>query len=113
MVKEKKVLAVVFSEEDLENKMKVLNAEGYSEKDIHIVAEDGDRLEAIESRTGAEGERVNSFKDKFKSFISGESSIREGVKSLGLNDQETERYTADIARGGILLYIEEDRTEIL
>lgn len=113
MDKEKNVLAVVFSEEELLRKIEALKAQGYKESDIHLVAQDGDRLDSIESRTGAEGEEVSSFKDKFKGFISGEGSVREGVKSLGLNDQETERYTADIAKGGILLYTEEERAGIL
>jgi len=89
MDKEKKVLAGVFSEEDLMRKIEGLKTQGYKENDIHLVAQDGERLDAIENRTGAEGEEVNSFKDKFKGFISGEGSVREGVKSLGLNDQVT------------------------
>ncbi|WP_422123791.1 general stress protein [Planococcus sp. X10-3] len=113
MDKDKRVLAIVFSDDDLMRKMEDLKNQGHSESDIHMVAKDSDRLEVIERQTGAEGERVNSFKDKFKSFVSGESSVREGVKSLGLNDQETERYTADIAKGGILLYIEEDHADSL
>lgn len=113
MNKEKNVLAVVFSEDDLMHKIDSLKQQGYSESDIHIVAEDSDRLDAIEQRTGAEGEKVNSFKDKFKGFISGEGSVREGIKSLGLSDKETERYTADVAKGGILLYTEEERDGIV
>ena len=113
MNNEKKVLAVVFSEEDLVAKIESLKTEGYSESDIHLVAQDGNRLDSLEKRTGAEGQEVNSFKDKFKGFISGEGSVREGVKSLGLDERETERYTADIAKGGILIYIEEERAGIL
>ncbi|HSJ37914.1 MAG TPA: general stress protein [Planococcus sp. (in: firmicutes)] len=113
MDKEKNVLAVVFSEDDLMRKIGDLKKQGYNENDIHLVAQDSDRLDSIENRTGVEGEEVNSFKDKFKGFISGEGSVREGVKSLGLSDKETERYTADIAKGGILLYIEEGRAGIL
>ncbi|TAA73219.1 general stress protein [Planococcus salinarum] len=113
MEKEKNVLAVVFSEEDLMHKIDDLKKQGYSESDIHLVAQDSDRLDSIENRTGAEGEKVNSFKDKFKGFISGEGSVREGIKSLGLNEEETERYTADVAKGGILLYTEEERAGIL
>lgn len=113
MNKEKNVLAVVFSEEDLIHKIDSLKQQGYSESDIHLVAQDGDRLDAIEKRTGAEGEKVDSFKDKFKGFISGEGSVREGIKSLGLSDKETEHYTADVAKGGILLYTEKDRDGIV
>lgn len=109
MENEKRVLAVVYSEEDLMNKMRALKGQGFEEGDIHVVTRDGDRLEAIEDRTGAEGTRVDSFKDKFKSYITGESSVREGVKSLGLSEDETERYTADLARGGFLLYTEGER----
>ncbi|WP_203332375.1 general stress protein [Planococcus beigongshangi] len=110
---EKKVLAVVFSEEDLNKKIETLKAEGYREQDLHLVAESSDRLASLENMTGAEGEEVNSFKDKFKGFITGEGSIREGVKSLGLDEQETERYTSDLAKGGILIYTETERQGIL
>lgn len=113
MGEEKNVLGVVYSKEDLMRKIEALKAQGYKETDIHLVAQDGELLDSIERQTGAEGEEVNSFKDRFKSFVSGESSVREGLKSLGLNDQETERYTSDIARGGILLYTEEERAGIL
>lgn len=113
MNNEKNVLAVVFTEEDLMRKIETLKTQGYKESDIHLVAQDSDRLDSLEERTGAEGEEINSFKDKFKGFISGEGSVREGVKSLGLSDQETERYTSDIAKGGILLYTEEERAGIL
>ena len=112
MENEKRVLAVVFSEKDLMNKVTDLKEQGFDECDIHVVTRDSDRLDEIEGRTGAEGKRVDSFKDKFKSFITGESSVREGVKTLGLSDQETERYTADLARGGILLYTEDENPEL-
>lgn len=109
----KKVLAVVFAEEDLTKKIAALKAEGYTEQDLHLVAQNSDRLESFENLTGAEGEQVNSFKDKFKGFVTGEGSVREGVKSLGFDEHETERYTADIAKGGILIYTEEERQGIL
>lgn len=107
MGKEKKVLAVVFSEEDLMRKIEDMKNQGLSESDLHLVSGDSELLDTLEHQLDAEGKRINTFKDKFKSYITGESSMREGVKSLGLNDQETERYTSDLAKGGILIYIED------
>lgn len=107
MANDKKVLAVVFSENDLIHKIEDLKNQGYEENDLHILAQDLDRLNDIENGTDIELQQAGSFKDKFKGFITGEGSVLGAVKSLDLSKEETERYTADLAKGGILIYTNE------
>ena len=109
MDSDKKVLAVVFSESDLQKKVEDLKGAGYQERDLHIIAKDVKHFDNY----AFDKKEVNSFADKFKGFISGESGVREGVKSLGLLESETERYTADLAKGGILIYKEEDNETVI
>jgi len=107
MATDKKVLAVVFSETDLIHKLEDLKKDGYGEKDLHLLAQDSDRLDDIDNGSDIDVQKAGSFKDKFKGFITGEGSVRGGVKSLDLSEEETKRYTADLANGGILIYADE------
>lgn len=109
MSSHKTVLAVVFSESDLLKKIEDLKSAGYKEQDLHIMAKDTDHFEGYK----LDKKEVDTFADKFKGFISGDSGVREGVKSLNLSETETERYTADLAKGGILLYKDEENETIL
>lgn len=109
MNSDKKVLAVVFSESDLINKIEDLKSAGYKEQDLHIMAKNVEHFEHY----AFDKKEVDTFSDKFKGFISGDNGTREGVKSLKLSDSETERYTADLAKGGILLYADEKDKTIL
>ncbi|ANU27715.1 general stress protein [Planococcus versutus] len=105
----KKVVAVVFSETDLQKKLQELKNNGYKEQDFHIMAKDTGHFKDY----GFDRTEVDTFTDKFKGFVSGDSGVYEGVKSLNLSDEETERYTADLAKGGILLYEDEDEKTIM
>lgn len=105
----KKVLAVVFSETDLLNKIDRLKNQGYKEQDLHIMAKDTQHFEGY----AFEKTEVDTFTDKFKGFISGDSGVREGVKSLNLSEEETERYTADLAKGGVIVYEDEDEKTVM
>ena len=109
MSSHKTVLAVVFSESDLLKKIEDLKSAGYKEQDLHIMAKDTYHFEGYK----LDKKEVDTFADKFKGFISGDSGVREGVKSLNLSETETERYTADLAKGGILLYKDEENETIL
>ncbi|MCJ1906968.1 general stress protein [Planococcus ruber] len=107
MATDKRVLAVVYSENDLLHKLEELKKDGYEEKDLHILAKDSDRLDGLEGGTDLDVQKAGSFKDKFKGFITGEGSVLGTIKSLDLSKEETERYTEDLAKGGILIYADE------
>lgn len=107
MATDKKVLAVVFSKNDLIHKIEDFKKQGYEERDLHILAKDLDPLNDVEDGSDIDVHEAGSFKDKFKGFITGEGSVLGGVKSLDLPKEETERYTADLAKGGIMIYTDE------
>lgn len=109
MSSDKAILAVVFSETDLMKKIEELKKSGYKEQELHIMATDTERFNNL----AVDKNEVNTFTDKFKGFVSGDSGVREGVKSLNLSETETERYTADLAKGGILLYKDDSEETIL
>ncbi|WP_158599136.1 general stress protein [Planococcus salinus] len=100
------VLAVVYSEEEVRHKVNELQKKGYDKRQIHIMANNPASLHSIEGIEEENIEEAGSLKDQLKGFITGESSVREGIKSLGLSEEETERYTAAVARGGFLLSVE-------
>lgn len=105
----KKVLGIVYSQEDLDRKLRQYNEEGYSADEIHAVAEEPEQLDGRQ----LEVEQAGSFGDKMKSFVTGKSAVKETIDSLGLSDAESKRYTEDVAKGGILLYVENERKGII
>lgn len=105
----KQVLGVVYSQEDYERKIVQLIEQGYSASDIHAVAENADSLKG----TSVQVEEAGTFGDKLKSFVTGKSAIREAVDSLELSEEDSKRYTEDVAKGGILLYTEGGRKGII
>ena len=112
MSSDKKVLAAVFSEQDLLNKINDLKQQGYKENELHLFVQDPEQLDTVKNQTDIDIKQADSFKDKFKGFITGEGSVFGSVKALGLSDSETERYTEDVARGGILIYTDAGRPGI-
>lgn len=105
----KKVLGIVYSQEDFDRKLSQLNEQGYSANEIHAVAEHTDQLKDHQ----VEVEKAGSFGDKMKSFVTGKSAVKESIDSLGLSEAEAQRYTEDVAKGGILLYVENERKGII
>jgi hypothetical protein len=86
-----------------------LKLQGYDEKNIHVMAKDQSHFEKIENKSGIDGEKAGSFKDSFKGIFTEGASSLDGIKSLGLNDSETERYSENVSQGGILIYVENKR----
>ncbi|MDN3450330.1 general stress protein [Planococcus sp. APC 3906] len=101
------VLAVLFSEEDLLRKIDALKQQGYSEEDLHLMAEDEDRFERAEQRTHIEIEETGGFSEKFKGIFG-----KGGVKALDLTDEDKKRYLEDLEKGGILVYVDQSRDNI-
>lgn len=105
----KQVLGVVYSQEDFNRKLSQLNEQGYATEEIHAVAENTDHLNGDQ----VEVEKAGGFGDKMKSFVTGKSAVKESIDSLGLSEAESQRYTEDVAKGGILLYVEGERKGIM
>ncbi|HSI67103.1 MAG TPA: general stress protein [Planococcus sp. (in: firmicutes)] len=104
----KRVLALVHHVDELKSEIDKLKTQGFKEEELNLIAQDTDRLEQFERDSEITAVEAGSFKDQFKSFITGESSVREGLKTLDLSEQELEEYTRDVARGSILVYVDID-----
>ncbi|PSL31630.1 heat induced stress protein YflT [Planomicrobium soli] len=109
MEKNKQVIAVVYSEQEAIAKIRELKLEGYDEHNIHIMAKDESRFNHIEQESEVSVEKATSFKDSFKGIFKGGANALDGIKSFGLSDSETERYSENVSQGGILIYVENER----
>ncbi|MGI2327477.1 general stress protein [Planococcus sp. YIM B11945] len=108
MEAENQVIAVVFSEQEALNKIENLKRQGINEGDIHVMAQNKNNFDEIEQATDVDTEKAASAKGAFKGLFTGGGSVKESIKSIGLSDSETDRYTADVARGGILIYVKDN-----
>ncbi|MGO1057923.1 general stress protein [Planococcus sp. FY231025] len=101
------VLAVLYSEQDLLKKIESLKQQGYSEEDLHLMAEKDDHFERVEQRTHLEVEEAGSISQKFKGIFG-----KGGVKALDLSDDDKKRYAEDLEKGGVLIYVDQSRENI-
>lgn len=93
------------SEQDVLNKIEDLKLQGYKENDMYVVARDKDELSLVRGRTDADIEAVEgNWWDKFKAFVSGDSSVREAFDRMGMEKQDAERYYDEVRNGAFLLY---------
>ncbi|KAB7705363.1 YsnF/AvaK domain-containing protein [Bacillus aerolatus] len=107
----KKFIGVFNNQTEVIRKIEELKAEGYAETDIYAVAKDADNISMVRGRTGAEVESTTaggSWMDKFMAFLSGEDEVRGGLRNMGLDDADSDRYYNDIEAGKILLYVDKD-----
>lgn len=92
------------TEEEMYEKLEILQTEGYAESDIHVISKENTQLNTLNRHSEVSTHEAGTFMDKFKSWFSGEDAITEGLKRLDLSDIETERYAQEVARGSIVLY---------
>lgn len=95
---------MVYSQEEMEQRIEQLKMHGYSENDIHVLARDKDVFSSYESRSNVEKHQAESFSSKFKSFFSGEDTVHSQLRDLDLEQSSIDSYSEDIKKGAILLY---------
>ncbi|RJS61529.1 YsnF/AvaK domain-containing protein [Bacillus sp. PK3_68] len=111
----KKFIGVFDNQSEVITKIDQLKAEGYAEADIYAVAKNADNISMVRGRTGVEVESANtggSWMDKFMAFLSGEDEVRGGLRNMGLEDTEVDRYYNDIDNGKILLYVDREYDQL-
>lgn len=102
-----RVLAVLYSERDLLNKIESLKEQGYGEEDLHLMAEKDDHFEKAEQHTDLEIEETGTVSQKFKGVFG-----KGGVKALDLSDEDKARYKEELEKGGVLIYVNQSRENI-
>jgi len=95
---------LVYSQEEMEQRIEQLKMHGYNEKDIHVLARDKDVFNSYESRSDVQKHEAESFSSKFKTFFSGEDTVRSQLRDLNLDASMIDRFSEDIKKGAILLY---------
>ncbi|MFJ8066953.1 general stress protein [Psychrobacillus sp. NPDC096426] len=97
-------IEVARSEEEMYEKLELLQEQGYAESDIHVISQENAHLFTLNRHSEVSTHEAGTFVDRFKSFFTGEDAITEGLRKLGLSAEETERYAGEVARGAIVLY---------
>ncbi|CAM4450018.1 general stress protein [Paenibacillus tarimensis] len=83
-----------------------LNLRGYGQDDIYVLAHDSDRTEAL-NKAADTNEIDRSEEGVFNAmanlFRSRGDELRSKLESVGLNEQEAERYEQELDRGKVLV----------
>lgn len=97
-------IEVARSEEEMYEKLELLQEQGYAESDIHVISKENAHLYTLNRHSEVSTHEAGTFVDKFKSWFTGEDAITEGLRKLDLTVEETERYAQQVAGGSIVLY---------
>jgi hypothetical protein len=97
-------IEIVRSQDEMFEKLELLQSEGYSESDIHVISKERGDLSTLNRHTDVSTHEAGSLMDTFKSWFTGESAVTEGLKKLDLSEEETDRYAKEVASGSIVLY---------
>lgn len=97
---------VVYTERELEAKVEDLKTLGYSKKDIHVLANNADILNAVETQEEVHTHETETITDKFKSMFTGKDAVREELTKLNLNQTEIDEFHDILENDGIVLYTE-------
>lgn len=95
---------LVYSQEEMEQRIEQLKMHGYRENDIHVLARDKEVFSSYDSNSNVNKHEAESFSSKFKSFFSGEDSVHSQLRDLDLDESTIDRYSEDIKKGAMLLY---------
>ncbi|MBU9673345.1 general stress protein [Planococcus sp. CP5-4] len=97
---------VAYTEQELEAKVEALKSHGHTKNDIHVLAENADILNAIETQEEVQTHETETITDKFKSMFTGKDAVREELTKLNLTQTEIEKFHDILENEGIVLYAE-------
>ena len=97
-------IEIARTQDEMFEKLELLQSEGYSESDIHVISKERGDLSTLNRHTDVSTHEAGSLMDTFKSWFTGESAVTEGLKKLDLSEEETDRYAREVASGSIVLY---------
>lgn len=86
-----------------------LKAMGYDEDDMYLVVEDDEEIEMLKGSTGVMiAEEEESLFDRFKSFLSGSSSVTDAFNKMELDEKYRDACYDEVQQGKILLMVNEN-----
>jgi uncharacterized protein (TIGR02271 family) len=103
-----KLYGIFDTEAELQTEMDSLRLQGYRDEDMFIVSHRDDEFILHRGNGNTEEIRGGNWWDKFKAFMSGEETLDDNFRRLGLNQIEKDRFYYDLRNGRYLLYIDGD-----
>jgi hypothetical protein len=95
---------MLYSQEELINKVEELKSHGYQESDLHVLVNDSSVLNLVDDQSDLHTHEAKSMGSKFKSMFSGEDAVRTELGKLDLDNTTKDAYQRDLENGAILLY---------
>ncbi|PSL31629.1 heat induced stress protein YflT [Planomicrobium soli] len=95
---------MLYSQEELINKVKDLKSHGYNESDLHVLVNDSSVINLVDDESDLHTHEADTMGSRLKSIFSGKDAIRTELGKFGLDDTTKEAYQQDLESGAILLY---------
>ncbi|MFD1030612.1 general stress protein [Metaplanococcus flavidus] len=95
---------VVYTARELEEKVEEMKSWGYNKNEIHVLANNADVLNSVESQEGVHTHEIETITDKFKSMFTGKDAVREELTKLDLSQSEIDEFHDILDNDGIILY---------
>lgn len=95
---------VVYTERELEAKVEDMKTQGYKKNDIHVLTDNADILNAVETQEEVLTHETETVTDKFKSMFTGKDAVREELTQLDLSQTEIDEFHNILENDGIVLY---------
>lgn len=95
---------VVYTERELEEKVEEMKSWGYNRNDIHVLTDNADILNSVETQEGVHTHETETITDKFKSVFTGKDAVRDELTKLNLSQTEIDEFHDILDNDGIVLY---------
>lgn len=104
-------IEVAHSKEEMLEILKQMHSQGFHMHNIHIIAKDSTSFEGIKWETDVNTHEAGNWLDQFKSWFTGESAVKEGVKRFHLSEGQTAYYAQLVEQGSIVVFGEKVETD--
>ncbi|MBU0438850.1 general stress protein [Staphylococcus succinus] len=106
----KPVVKKYVNDEELEIEINTLKDQSISPKDIYILSHDSDRTSRIVRNTEVTGINYNSYETQ-ENYEKQGDELRYKLKSLGITQEESEKYEEEMDQGKVLLIVTDERVK--
>lgn len=96
------------NEQDLQNEMDRLRAEGYTDEDMYVMSKREDRMSIYRGHNDHEGHEKEGLWEKFKEFVTGDDESNEHFNRMSFEESERKQYYDDVNNGKHLLYADRE-----
>jgi len=101
-------IEVAHSKEEMLDILTNMHSQGFHTSDIHIIAKDATPFEDIKWDTEVNTHEAGNWVDQFKSWFTGESAVKEGIKRFHLSEGQTAYYAQLVEHGAIVVFAERE-----